>query len=155
MYYVVFFKHNKKVIDIKTESFSDNDSESLLITNEEKKEILKGLNDGYFVHYIENKVVLKINEANKRKEIVSERDVLLEETEPYFLDRYGKRILNLTTEEDAELLLYYDELLAMPNHFDSSELKEEWSFIFVDYADQGTRTSTDSIYYLNKPNFIK
>ncbi len=152
--YACYFKHNGKIFDIKTEAYSDIDSDSISITNEQKNDILQALNQGLFVHIIEENIVLKINEAKKRLQIETERDELLEETEPYFRSRYADRILGLTDEDKALLLTYYDQLLNMPENFDSSLLKQDWYYVFVTPGDDETIYELEEAYILNKPSFI-
>lgn len=133
--------------DNKCEDFS-----CIEISKEQEKEILNKKNNGYFVKVINNEVVFIEDLAIKREKIVNERNKLIDVAGRY-IDRptYTNK-LGLTSEDLEDAEEYYNRLLDMPQHFDSSDDKQAWDFVFVESYTSGKNTNK---YQLFKPAFIK
>lgn len=104
------------------------------------------------IKVIDGEIKFIINETNKRQKIVQERNELLAIAER-FVDRptYTSK-LGLTTEDLEDAEEYYIRLLDMPQHFDASDDKQNWKYVFVDVYTSGKNTDK---YQLFKPSFVK
>lgn len=117
-------------------------------------EIVKALSKGLTVKVINGEVNYLINENKKRDNIVSERDRILSYVIPYTTCEWyrEKELPNITTEELEDLKELYYRLLDMPQHYDNSVDKQNWSWKWVDEYTSGKNTNN---YQLKILPFIK
>ena len=122
------------------------------ITDSEAENILLAKDAGKIIKVIDGKYLILVNEITKRQKIVKERNELLIVVER-FIDRptYTNK-LGLTIEDLEDAKEYYIRLLDMPQHFDTSDDKQNWQYVFIDVYTSGKNTNN---YQLFKPSFVK
>ena len=121
------------------------------ISEEQEQEILLAKKSGKVIKVINNEYQIFINEVNKRTKLVKERNNYLLQTDAYMFEDVRTE-KSLTAEDIEDLLEYRLRLREMPNHYDVSNDKQNWSYVFVDVYTSGKNTNS---YQLFKPEFIK
>lgn len=125
---------------------------SLEITEEQYDNTIEALSQGLVVRVVDGEILYLVNEVKKRADIVEERNKLID-VAGRFIDRptYTDD-LGLTTDDLDNVAEYYKRLRDMPQHYDESTDKQNWSYTFVDVYTSGKNSNK---YQLFKPSFVK
>lgn len=147
-----YLYYNKGVMVFIKNDNAYQDLDCIEISKEKEIEILNKKNNGYFVKVLNNEVVFIKDFSIKRKDIVNFKNQKLSETDYLVSDQGARDYLELTTDDINDLNEYRDRLRRMDDHFDDSDDKDSWEYVFVDVYTSGKNTNS---YQLVKPSFVK
>lgn len=147
----LYYTKGGSFLDIK-KSNTNTDYKCIEITDEEKENIIKTLKDDSKQVKVYNDVITIIdNEYFKRKTIVDFKNKELSNTD-FLMFKDAQIDYQLTSENIEDLEEYRTRLRFIDDHYDNSEDKQNWKYVFVDAYTSGKNTNK---YQLLKPSFLK
>lgn len=127
------------------------------ISDGESVEVLEAFRKGMVVKVVNDKIIFLVNEYDKRDDIVKERNQRINQLDPFHSEKYQAK-LELTKEEIESIDVYWNELLELPQAFDASENKQDWTFeieIVSNYDNLNASTIDSESFILHQPGFVK
>lgn len=133
------------VEDISNTSFS-----YIVLDLKQEHDIKNALKQKVTIRVVNNTITFIKDEAILRANLVSQRSLLYRELEP-FLNLFYSDLIGLTDDNKLEVKAYYNELNFLPQKFDTSDNKQEFTFVVT----TDTEYSGDEDVIIFKPIFIK